>query len=388
MKSKIIVITICIIAAILLIAGYSATAAKATPAATATLAPVKGSTDVSAQGHVVPRDKVYLSFASGGHVEKISVVKGDQVQAGQVLAELDSTALQQIAVDQAQRQLLELTSQASVAAAEQAVANARDAVHKAQDKGDSLTYPRASDTLIEKTRGQIELAKKQLARTSDTYKGLSHLENDDSRKASALVAMTSAQLYLNTLIANYNWYAGTPDDIDTAIIQSNLDASKANLQEAEWYVLAVKGEQVPANATGSRLAQLEQARENLATAQVMLRGTRLIAPFSGTITDINISLGQFVGPETQSVQLADLGQWYIETSDLTEVEVVNVHENQPVTVTLDSLPNVTLKGSVVSIAQNFAEKQGDIVYLVKVLLADQNPAIRWGMTATVVFGQK
>ena len=362
--------------------------ATTTPAPAATLAPIKDAAAISAQGHVVPRDKVLLSFASAGHVEKIMVEKGASVQAGQVLAELDTTALEQIAVDQAQRQLLELTSPASIAAAEQAVASARDALSKAQDKNDSLFYPRASDALIDKTRGEIDLAKERLARTSDTYRGLSHLIDGESRKAAALVAMTNAQLSLNDLIAKYNWYAGKPDDIDAAIIRSNQDAALANLQEAEWYLKALTGSPLPPNVTGSRLAQLEGARDDLAAAQIRLKGTRLIAPFAATATDVNVSLGQFVGPETPALQLADFSQWYIETSDLTEVEVVNVKENQPVSLMLDSLPGVTLKGSVTSIAQNFSEKQGDIVYQVRVLLTDKNPAIRWGMTASVQFGQK
>ena len=42
---------------------------------------------------------------------------------------------------------------------------------------------------------------------------------------------------------------------------------------------------------------------------------------------------------------------------------------------------------MLSIAQNYAEKQGDIVYEVKVLLSDQNPSMRWGMTAQVNFKQ-
>jgi hypothetical protein len=52
---------------------------------------------------------------------------------------------------------------------------------------------------------------------------------------------------------------------------------------------------------------------------------------------------------------------------------------------LDALPNVTLKGNILSIAQNYTEKQGDIVYKVTVLLTDNNPSIRWGMTAQVKF---
>jgi hypothetical protein len=46
---------------------------------------------------------------------------------------------------------------------------------------------------------------------------------------------------------------------------------------------------------------------------------------------------------------------------------------------------VTLKGNILSIAQNYTERQGDIVYQVTVLLTDNNPAIRWGMTAKVNF---
>ena len=42
-------------------------------------------------------------------------------------------------------------------------------------------------------------------------------------------------------------------------------------------------------------------------------------------------------------------------------------------------------GNVLSISQDFSENQGDVVYEVTVLLTDQNPAMRWGMTAVVKF---
>jgi hypothetical protein len=44
-----------------------------------------------------------------------------------------------------------------------------------------------------------------------------------------------------------------------------------------------------------------------------------------------------------------------------------------------------LTGSVLSIGQSYSENQGDIVYEVTVLLTDTHPAMRWGMTAAVVF---
>jgi multidrug efflux pump subunit AcrA (membrane-fusion protein) len=372
-----------ILAAGLLLTACGSTAEAKEPAATP--AAVADSGVISAEGHIVPRDKVFLTFASGGHVNKILIKKGEQVRSGQILADLDTTALEQIAVDQAQRHLLEMTSPASIAAAEQAVAAARDALDKAQDKADSLFYPRASESLVDHTQGEIDLAKHQLTRTTDRYRQLARLDNDNEQKAAALVAMTNAQLNLNQLVAQYNWYAGKPDEIDAAIIQSNLDAAKANLQEAEWYLETLKGAQVPSNATGGQLVRLEQARDDLAMAQVRLAGTRLVAPFSGTITDLNITSGQFVGPETPALQVADFSQWFIETSDLTEIEVVDISEHQAVIVSVESLPNVELKGTVDSIDKNFSERQGDIVYRVRVLLSDPDPAIRWGMTGEVRF---
>ena len=65
--------------------------------------------------------------------------------------------------------------------------------------------------------------------------------------------------------------------------------------------------------------------------------------------------------------------------------MVNLKEGQPVDITLDAFPDVTLKGNILSISENYTERQGDIVYKVTILLTDKNPAIRWGMTAQVKF---
>jgi hypothetical protein len=49
---------------------------------------------------------------------------------------------------------------------------------------------------------------------------------------------------------------------------------------------------------------------------------------------------------------------------------------------------VNLKGEILSIGQNYAENQGDIVYEVTILLTDTHPNMRWGMTASVSFGSE
>ena len=77
----------------------------------------------------------------------------------------------------------------------------------------------------------------------------------------------------------------------------------------------------------------------------------------------------------------------VETSNLTEIEVVRISAGQAVTVTLDALPNAPLRGSVSQISPVFAEKQGDVTYTTRIKLADQQPLMRWGMTASVTFAK-
>jgi multidrug resistance efflux pump len=125
--------------------------------------------------------------------------------------------------------------------------------------------------------------------------------------------------------------------------------------------------------------------EDTAGARAALANAELRAPFAGTITNLDLKVGEFTASGQPVVTVADFSSWVVKTTDLTEIDVVNIKEGQPVTLTLDAIPGVTLKGYVLSIGQNYSERQGDIVYQVSVLLTDKNPAMRWGMTAKVHF---
>ncbi len=57
-------------------------------------------------------------------------------------------------------------------------------------------------------------------------------------------------------------------------------------------------------------------------------------------------------------------------------------------VTLDAIPDMDLAGTIDSIRQTFSENQGDVVYEVTIMLADRQPAMRWGMTAKVRFNKQ
>jgi multidrug resistance efflux pump len=83
--------------------------------------------------------------------------------------------------------------------------------------------------------------------------------------------------------------------------------------------------------------------------------------------------------------LADARQWYVRTSDLTELEVVDISVGQEVEVVPDALPGLKLKGIVEEISNTSTTKSGDILYEVKIRLEDVDPQLRWGMTVETTF---
>jgi multidrug resistance efflux pump len=130
-------------------------------------------------------------------------------------------------------------------------------------------------------------------------------------------------------------------------------------------------------------AKFAVAEANLASARAALQNAELIAPFAGTITGVDIKAGESVSPNQPVFTIADFSSWIVKTTDLTEIDVVDLEEGQSATITLDALPDAPLSGEVMNISQAFTEVQGDVVYEVIVKLTESQPQMRWGMTAEV-----
>jgi multidrug resistance efflux pump len=84
-----------------------------------------------------------------------------------------------------------------------------------------------------------------------------------------------------------------------------------------------------------------------------LNNLDLKAPFNGTVVDVNVSNGQLVGSDTWAVLVADFSEWYVDSSDLTEQEVVNISMGQKATVSPDAMPDQHLTSQVTEIADMF-----------------------------------
>jgi len=183
----------------------------------------------------------------------------------------------------------------------------------------------------------------------------------------------------------------TPD-LEFAVIAAEQDyASKslaAELQRAEkvkyvnpdsrkvrWYSL-------PREVYLKALSKADQAKAVWDSAAANLEQSTLLAPFDGTVVDIQIIPGESVQSGQTVLVLADLERLQIETTDLSERDVTRVKIGQSVDVYIEAL-GLTVKGKVVRISPIAETVGGDVVYPITIELSEQPEGLLWGMTAEV-----
>ena len=191
---------------------------------------------------------------------------------------------------------------------------------------------------------------------------------DKQQLAAARAQVASAQAELNRLTG--------------ASRSGDLAAAEAGVTQAEAE-LALLTADPDASALAKAEAAIARAELAVKRAQRDLDQSTLTAPFAGTIAALDLKAREYVTAGAPVVQLADSAGWQIETSDLTELHVVGVHEGDAVTVTFDAIPELKLPGTVSRIKGFGENRQGDITYKVVVNPAQQDARLRWNMTATV-----
>jgi len=340
---------------------------------------------VIASAIVVPAQEAHLAFVTGGNILKVNVKVGDRVTAGHILVELDNT-LAQLEIEQAQRTLRELTSPGAIAAAEEAVVNALETRDDEAQDVLGLSYGRASQDIIDEIQAEITLAEKRVEFAQTAYDRVANKSLENSNRANALLALNDAKNYLNSLRADYQWYISPPSETDVAKTTAQAAVAEAAYQEAQWYLAALKGEDIPADASGAMLAQLQQAKANLIAAQNRLEQSRLTAPISGVVTQVNVIAGEFATPGMTLVIVSDLDHLQVRTTDLSERDITNVKVGDPATIIVDVLSD-EYSGTVTSISPIADTLGGDVVYEVTISFDEQPVGAFGGMTAEVTIGE-
>ena len=344
--------------------------ATATPAAQETVVP---SSAVIAEGRIEPVYAANLSFLAKGVVQEVNVKIGDKVNAGDALVKLasaDTAEAQVVAAQQAYDALLRNES-GDRARLWQAYMDAQKARGTAEKKWDDLNVKNIEDR-IEDDKAAVEDRVQDVKDAQDEFDKYKDLAEDNTKRKDAKDTLDNEQDNLNEAIRKLET---TTRERDT--VRAAYDAALAAEAEAKY--------QYELTLDGPNADQLALAKSQLDAALDALDAYVITAPFSGVVADVNVKVGEQVGPEVRAVSIIDPGTWIGETTDVTELEVVKITVGQPVSIVADALPGVALTGTVSEISQAYVLQGGDILYTVRIEVEEIDPLIRWGMTVEVTF---
>lgn len=340
---------------------------QAAPTALPVIADLGG---VTAEGRLEPVRYVMLSPTVDGTVSAVLVSEGQQVQAGQVIARLESPGAQTLEAAQQE------------AAVELGLAH--EALRSAQNEFDVFPVPRALAGLTPQEAARTWLAELDAAnKVFAPYR-------DTSRKTLKPSSAFSPYVYPNLprrVLIDTGEYEGI-----AKVYKKRVDAAWMNYTKAVLWLEA----DAAVTAARARLADAQRRYDSLqgtgsseADAGVIsaLASAEIRAPFEGSVTNLDVKVGEAAHAGTPIATVADLSGWAIKTTDLTEIDVVTIQAGQAVTVILDSLPDITLRGVVTSVDLGYADREGDIVYAAHIRLTDAQPGLRWGMTGEIEFEQ-
>lgn len=334
---------------------------------------VISSNQVIAEGRLEPIQGANLTFQARGVVEEVFVKIGDRVSEGDVLARLANAgaAEAQVLIAQNAYDLLLRNESGDRAKLWQAYMNAQIARANAEEDWEDLNIDSIEDR-IEDLEADIEDLRDDLQSAQEELDKYVNLNEDHSRRQAAEDDLETAQENLNDKIRELEAEIRKRDAVKAA-----YDSALAAEAEAKY--------QYEISLDGPNADQLALAKANLDAAQDALSNYVLTAPFDGVIADVNVKVGEQVGTETRAVSIANFDSWIVETTDVTELEVVKLSVGQQVTLNPDALPDLQLTGEVIEISNAFTQQGGDILYTVRIKVNESDERLKWGMTMEVTF---
>lgn len=357
---------------------------------------------ISVTGKALPERRATVSAQVGGAALEIFVAQGDEVEAGDLLLQLDPTDAQ-LAVRQAEAALE--AAQAELALLQAQPRPEAVAVRQAQAAAAQATL---TQTIVHRDRvalagTQADVVAAEAAVIAAQADRLAAYETHEQTMACHEFDLNGEKKTLCPLL-------GAPEE--QARYQLQVAEEQLNLAQAQLdALLAGAGDRTPAAEAAAQAAReqrgivlaeldllqagdsvgelaaakavVQKAEAALAEAQAMLARTTVRAPFAGVVGNVHVREGEFLLAGNPIVTLGDLNTLRVETTDLDEIDVGQVAVGQKVEIAFEGLPEQIFTGRVVRISPMSDSKAGGVNYTAIVEVDGLDPAVRWGMTAFV-----
>ena len=421
------IVVVALAARLVLRGGSAGQGAQASPTAGAasTVTVGRGSIEqtVSATGNVAAESQVTLSFDNSGRIAQVRVEEGQPVKAGDVLAELDTTSLEQ-QIEQAQASLLTAQArlrQAQAPASAEDLASAEASLVSAQANYDNVKAgpskedlasaqasldsaqanydkvkagPTAAD--LASAKASLDSAQASLQQAQSAY---------DRVKDQPFIGLLPQSLDLQKATIAYQSAKATYDAARNHPTPSELAAARAQVVQAEASLAQLKARPTPSELA-SAAAQVAQAQAQLAKlqaqpnaddiavaqasvdqAQVSLQqaisqrdNAVLKAPFDGTVEQVNVAQGEWGSPGSPAFVVDNTADLFVDIQ-VDEVDVAQLAEGQTVHLRFSALKQQALDGTLVHIAPAATTVSGAQAYGARIAFLPGALPIRLGMTS-------
>lgn len=397
---------------------------------------------VRARGEVVPRAEYNLGFPFEGKTVGVYVREGQEVKAGARLVELDTSAqvfeVQRVAalIDQRSAELDKLMSGATPAQVEVTRAQIESASSSIAEikKSEVLilreVYAAADDAIrngadliFSNPRGfqprlviqinnqtyQTDLENKRLqienTLTEWSKQSLAIDDSSDMAAVSAQTQMYAAKVgsFLDSCMIALGMAVATPSVSESSIDtwESTLATERSNVRTKTSALASIEEKRIaaeskfreaqstlalqltPARSEDVRVAQsaVVEAKNQMQSAQEKMSQSILYAPEHGDIAKVNLKKGEIYHVGMNAITLFSREPEI--QSDVSELDIAQVHAGAKVQVEFDALPGKFYEGKVISIEPKKIEKDEDTFYRVHVGLDQTASEVRPGMSVSI-----
>lgn len=335
---------------------------------------------VSASGRIDADAQVNLSFDVAGTIAEVAVDLGDEVQAGQPLAWLETTDLEravaqaELGLQQAELRLQQLEQppdEADVRRAQHAVDQAAAALDVAQINRSTVLSSTLLNESLEDAQEAYDDALERYESWLEEYEAgervfwyVDRAEGwlDDARLA---LARVQHQVDLQSETSG--------NDVTQA--QQAYQEAQDNLDELLEGVDPLDLELARLDVESAQIA-VDKARSDLEKAT-------LLAPFDGVVATVNVTAGESAPVGLTAISLLNPALYHIHVS-VDEIDVARITVGLPVEVAVDALPGVAFTGAVERIGPAATPDEGAISYPVVIALDPTDAPLRADMSATAV----
>ena len=283
-----------------------------------------------------------------GYVKEVYVSSNQKVKMGQELLIFDPTEFQ-VAVSEAKAVLAEEI--ANLISMELGVPlELNQTAHRVRGAQAQLRSLRKTLEMAVKEQEAAEHELKRAeAENSKSLMDLRRMKALMKSKAVSQLELDEVETRYQTTLAQVRAAKAREERLkkQKASIESDLDRLKANIDLAATGddLAAIKSSQVDAQK-----AAVDLARARLKKAELDLEYTTIISPAEGFITRKLVEKGQIVSKGQPLMAVASLDPESISiTANFKETQLTHVRPGQPVTIKVDTYPDITLKGKVDSI---------------------------------------